>query len=369
MGEVIPKIRRPDPARTVKVSGPLTVPAAERVAAALHQLAQESPAPITLDIRSSGGEAAAFYHLAAVLASLSTKGKKCRIYTVAHDARSAAAYLAVVGHRAFALPNTKLGLHGTRGVLPKNGKPLTRETALATAMHLDRENRLIARILAKHLVFRLAVRQRELRAGTSISRAKDPLAILENLTRQLSEQLKSARARRVLNESFERCKLVCALSPLFSSPGPLANSRTLAAQEVKIFQAAIAYEFAANRGKKWRLDATAGTELLMDYLLAKDFLQGEHWKLAHRLARRFGQNFLTATDSSRYVRLLQQDPVKAEALLIKSALPGALGLWYFTMTLCHRLLMGEHSFSAQDAYWLGLVDEVLPAEPPAALLR
>jgi ATP-dependent protease ClpP protease subunit len=359
MGEVIPKIHRPDPARTVKLSGRLTIAAAGRLGTAIGRLAQASPAPITLHIHSGGGEVDAFYQLAGVLETLRTDGKTCRVFTVASHARSAAAYLLLAGHRAFALPNAKLCLHGTRGVLPKGGKPLSREKAFAIAMRLDRENRSVARTLAKRLVFRLAARQRELRTGHAGASAKKPMADLEKLTRQLAARLTSDGARRLLHESFERLKLVFALSPQFPIQTPF---RRLATREAKVFQAAIAYELAAHRGKEWRLDATAGTELLMDYLIARDFLSGDHLKLARRLARRFGPDFLPRAASAHYEKLRLQSPAQAEAFLLKAALPGALGLWYFTMTLCHRLLAGDHTFSAQDAYWLGLVDAVLTDE-------
>jgi len=362
MGEVIPKIRRPDPARLVKVSGPLTVAAAGRVAIALRQLAQASAEPITLLIQSSGGEVEAFYQLIGTIDTLQLAGKKCRVFTVVRNAGSAAAYLLLAGHRAFALPAAKVGLHGTRSPLPKNGKPLSREKALAMAMRLDRENRTVARILAKHLIFRLAARQRELRSLSAHSLPHAPAAMLKNLTQQLSVRLDSARAKRMLNESFERLKMILALSPRFPTEPRSTTHRSLATGEARAFQMAIAFELEANRGEKWRLDGIAGAELLMDYLLAKDFLPGDHLKLVRRIAKNFSQNFLTNFAATRYEKLKQQDLTQAEAYLIKAALPGALGLWYFTMTLCHRLLTGEHTFTAQDAYWLGLVDEVLPAE-------
>jgi len=364
MGEVIPKIRRPNPARTVKLSGSLTTAAAGRVTVALRQLVEVSPSPITLQIHNSGGEVEAFYQLVGTIETLQSGGKKCRVFTFAGKASSAAAYLLLAGHWAFVLPNAKVGLHGTRGTWPKDGKRLSREKALALAMRLDRENRTVARILSKHLVFRLAARQQELRPLSIQSLPHTPLAILKQLTSQLASRLDSVRAKRMLDESFDRLKIVLALSPHFPTQTRPTTTRQLAAREAKIFQSSIAYELAANRGKKWRLDGTAGAELLMDYLLAKDFLPGDHLKLARRLARRFSGNFLPAASIARYEKLLRKDPALGEAFLIKAALPGALGLWYFTLTLCHRLLTGEYTFSAQDAYWLGLVDEVLPAEPP-----
>jgi hypothetical protein len=232
------------------------------------------------------------------------------------------------------------------------------------AMRLDRENRSVARILAKRLIFRVAARQRELRPAHARPELQTPLASLEMLTGSITKRLASADARRLLHESFARLQLVFALSISFSTQARPGSTRSMVTREARIFQKAIAYEVAANRGKDWHLDATAGAELLMDYLLAKDFLPGGHLKLAERIARKFGRDFLSASAAKVYARLEQKSPTRADAFLIKTTLPHALGLWYFTMTLCHRLLAGDYDFNAQDAYWLGLVDEVLPAEPP-----
>jgi len=364
MGEVIPKICRPGPARTVKISGPLTVAAARRAIVAIRRLAKVSAEPIALDIHSGGGEVEAFYQLTGVMENLRVNGEKCKVFTLARNTRSAATYLLLAGHHAFALPQAQLGLHGTRGALPKNRQLLTRETTLALAMRLDRENRSVARILAKRIIFRIAARQHELRPTNARSSTQTPLASMEKLTSQIARRLTSDGARRLLHESFERLKLVFALSASFPTQTQAAASHNLPRREARVFQATIAYELAANPGGAWRLDATAGAELLMDYLLAKDFLPGDHLKLARRIARRFGPDFLNGPATRVYTRLQRRNPAKAEEYLIKTALPHALGLWYFTMTLCHRLLAGACEFSAPDAYWLGLVDEVLPEAAP-----
>jgi len=364
MGEVIPKIHRPGPARLVKLSGPLTVASATRVATALRQLATASAEPITLLIQSSGGEVEAFYQLMGTIDTLQNGGKKCRVFTVARKTGSAASYLLLAGHRAYALPDSKIGLHGTYGRWDKVGKRLSREKALALAVRLDRENRSVARMLAKHIIFRLATRQQELCSLDPRSSPHAPPAMLKHLTNQLSKRLESDRAQRLLNESYERLKFVLALSPHFPAEAQPATPRSLATVEARVFQKAIAFELEANRDDNWRLDGIAGAELLMDYLLVKDFLSGDHLKLCRRIARKFGRNFLSNAAAIRHERLKQQNLTHAETFLIKSALPGALSLWYFAMTLCQRLLSGEHAFSAHDAFWLGLVDEVLPAGFP-----
>lgn len=56
-------------------------------------------------------------------------------------------------------------------------------------------------------------------------------------------------------------------------------------------------------------------------------------------------------------------------ILRRSLIPGFPGaggayekiepLWSFSLTLCRELTRGEHPISPEDAWWLGLIDEVL----------
>ena len=43
-------------------------------------------------------------------------------------------------------------------------------------------------------------------------------------------------------------------------------------------------------------------------------------------------------------------------------------LWYFVVALCRLLQQGENRLTAVDAYWLGLVDEVVGARLPSLRL-
>ncbi len=47
------------------------------------------------------------------------------------------------------------------------------------------------------------------------------------------------------------------------------------------------------------------------------------------------------------------------ALLVKKVRPTLEPMWSFFVALCHALQEGENELTARDAYWLGLVDEVM----------
>jgi hypothetical protein len=146
------------------------------------------------------------------------------------------------------------------------------------------------------------------------------------------------------------------LLPLKKSANPNGNFTAL---EAKLFKATIAHEFKDNRLNEHGINSTIAAELMVDYLLASDLVRGDHWPLVRNLAESFGKDFLSEKESLRYAELQKMDPLKAKTYLTDKALPYSLGLWCFALTLCHRLFFGGHTLSAMDAYWLGLVDEVI----------
>jgi hypothetical protein len=56
------------------------------------------------------------------------------------------------------------------------------------------------------------------------------------------------------------------------------------------------------------------------------------------------------------------DEESKDAALFAKVLPPLQPLWSFFMALCHALQEDENELTAVDAYWLGLVDEVMGEE-------
>jgi len=52
------------------------------------------------------------------------------------------------------------------------------------------------------------------------------------------------------------------------------------------------------------------------------------------------------------------DPESDERLLEKVS-PQLRPIWSFFMALCHVLQQGDNHLSARDAFWLGLIDEII----------
>ncbi len=284
----------------------------------------------------------------------------CRIFTIASRASSAAANLLVVGHHACVFEDTTLHFHGVWCQRPIKRKMLRREQAMAIAMQLDKENRKTARRLAKRVSLRLAARYLLLR-GSGKARASQgsPWPFFRKFTDKIGGRLISKESEQLLYESMERFKLIYSLAKFFPAELPRGKRRGLAQVEAKIFQAAISYELKTHLSPDWSIGPVIATEITMDYLLAREFVRGRINPLVNEITRIFGAGFLTATESLAYRNLLKEDTVKARIFLFQKARPYSLGFWCLALTLCHRLLSGESTLSAPDAFWLGLADEVL----------
>jgi hypothetical protein len=53
------------------------------------------------------------------------------------------------------------------------------------------------------------------------------------------------------------------------------------------------------------------------------------------------------------------DEAERVELLVENVRPMLQPIWSFFVALCHALQEGENRLTATDAYWLGLVDEVI----------
>jgi len=349
-----------DPSRRVKMHGALSKDRALRLSAEIKTLLEQSPDPITITIKSPGGKIEAFFELDELFNAPEPANADIKIITVAHRASSAAACLLVAGHVAYATRRARILFHGTRSK-PHNGiKILKREYALAMAMRLDRENRKVAGTLAKRVVARMAARYLELKPPAQSRFVQDnPWIFFKNFADALRPQLSSPRAEKLLYESLDRLKLILAVNRFYPARVPRQNSMSLAPLEARLCKAVIDYEAKARSSGDWSLDSTAAAELMMDYLLARDHLRGEHLATVRNLIRAVGPRFFSKAETKEYAKLKKTKPAKAEAYLLTRVMPCLLGFWYFASTLCHRLLSGENSLSATDAYWLGLVDEIL----------
>lgn len=350
----------PDPVRTVRVDGPLSKATARQIIAEINLLVAKSAKPVTVYLKSRGGDIKAFYELERRFRFRGAGKGRSIVITIAGEASSAAAYLLVLGHFAYLEENAFLGFHGVGGPNPNKRRMFRREHAQAIALRLDRENRKIAKRLAKRVARRLTAKVVYIMQKNNLRPRRNWLwQFFNEVADGLRPQLSSETSVKLLYESLDRFKLMVSLARYFPATKPLGRRTNLASVEAAMFKALIAYEVNAHPSPHWAINPTVSAELMLDYLLARDFIRGQHYGYVNGLSRRFGKSFLTKVQTGKYNRLLVDNPINAERFLVAAARPCSMSLWCFTLIFCHRLLSGENHVPARDAYWLGLVDEVL----------
>jgi len=352
--------RRPNPKRRVRLEGLLNLKASRQLAKKIKVLQEKSFEPITVDINSGGGEAKAFLKLERIFSKNGPRRGTGRFVTLAGDAASAAACLLVVGHHACMRKNALVSFHGVIGQRFNNGNTLRQEQVLAIALRMDWVNRKIARKMARRIVFRMATRCTKLPES---GKRKFPWVssgiFLQNYTQHIKKCLSSKKLKILLTQSFHQCELL--YSSIKSIPFAASSSRdkNFAPMEAKIFKNLISHETKIRKGKSWTINPAAASQIMMEYLRVRELIHGHQMVLIEDLVNGYGKYFLSKKQAANYCKLLAETPMTAKVYLFKATQSYALGLWCFSLAFCHGLLSGEFTISADDAYWLGLIDEVV----------
>jgi hypothetical protein len=276
--------------------------------------------------------------------------------------RSAASCLVVMGHYAYVTRKARLGFHGVRYDQMHVLKPIIGEEAMLMAVRLDGENRRIACKMAEVVIYRVLHRVydfQQTRKGTEGSSPKQSSNFEDDFLDYIRARLSSESHRSLIDDSRKYTKMILALKDHFQPTGFSCEPATLAVNQARMFKAIITYRLKQCLNEDWIIDETAAAELTLDYLFLQDHLFGRHFRLVQELAKIFGPHFLTQNELSRHQSISQEDTIAAAAYLEKTAGEALWRFWCFTTALCRRLLLHEITLSAADAYWLGLIDEVL----------
>jgi len=202
-----------------------------------------------------------------------------------------------------------------------------------------------------------------LTAGAAAASGPRRLSTLRRgFLKYINGHLSCDKARALVEDSLECAQKIFSLAGNLQSPVALDKHPAPAQAQARLLKAVLALRLRKNPEQDWAIDKTVTAELMMDYLFLRDLMSASYFSMLQRLTRRHGQNFLTESEQTDYERIRRENPSTAEDYLGKTAGPGLAGLWYFTMALCRRLMIRENSVTATDAYWLGLVDEVMGTE-------
>jgi len=366
---------RPDPARAIFLQGTIDRQLVARLEPQIVQLQHASRDPISIFIHSPGGNIANATEILALLRCVDQDGRApCKTITVVTTyAASAAANLLTAGEYAIAYPNAYLHFHGVRMY---RDDAITVEKAADAARDLKANNHQAALSLARNcrskFFFRYVSVRSELDrfrvAGSSTSEKDAFVALLRDRLSPLGRQVLDKAEQR--NEKYEKLSAAIlksrAMDNLFGSlknAQPNQFSKYYRKIEAEMIKSIVSFELQRNaKDPAWSFSGTGMTQVNDDFILFNEYL-GQHsddWIVAFA---EIWWHFLLSEEQKRDVSAISEDEARKAAIAAKLT-PTLLPLWLFLGSICYVLQEEENPLRPMDAFWLGLIDEVVGEKVP-----
>jgi ATP-dependent protease ClpP protease subunit len=360
--------------RAVFVSGKIDAELVYRLAPAILRLRAESGDPITVEIDSLGGEIRNAEAIRGLLQTPDQRGQTVRVITVVRNvAASAAADLLALGNYAIAYKESTVHYHGSRQTVDD----LTSERAARLAQNLEQTNAAYALRLARTSFgravflygnlapefekFRQMLLKDEATEKGGVARDISPL---ECFAYGLFQRL-SSENERLPRKAFVQHQKALALVNYVLPKLPQGFEKLPPSQaEAAILREVLAYEVEHAKSPSWSLSGGGMDQTTQDFTHLLDYLTGEHRGYVDRLLLEFGPLLVSNQQLSEFQIIETKPENEKTAWLEKNIRPTLEPLWYFTVCLCRLLQRGENSLPAEDAYWLGIVDEVVGSQLP-----
>ena len=362
---------RPDPSRAIHVQGIIDQRLVDKLTPEIIQLTSESRQPITVYIDSKGGSVASAELLLRLLtASNQDMATPCWLITVVTSwAASAAADFLSSGNYAIAYPESTILYHGVRRSF---NDPITVESASILAESLKLSNDRYAMALARKSEWRFMYRFMTLRPGFDEHRTKCKQAGMSELDCFLaltSEKL-SYSAKKIVEQAKTRheryTSLLNHVLKFAARSKRLAKETTVAETESVIIRGIVTFELKSNKDNpSWTFQDGGLARLSDDFFLLKEYIESSQSEQFKKICERWSP-FVLSKEQTEQLETLPPDEKAAKRLEIVQ--PHFKPLWSFFVALCHALQEGENELTASDAFWLGLIDEII-GTPDLPLLR
>lgn len=279
-------------------------------------------------------------------------GNHCRVITVAtHRAQSAAAIFLARGEYAIAYQTASIHFHGIR-----QQALVTTESAAMLASTLQSYNDRYAIDMARSSMHRF------IWIINSFSKELPPITeptFTRTFGKWLTKKVSKKNAeliRRALAKYDDAEKLSNhVLAHLEKSK---KKQLTRGARDVAIMKTILDFEL-KSQPKTWTLSIN---QLRNDYLQFHDYQWGQHKAGLPRMVASLLVLLLPYEDQQKYTALPDTERDEWIEARLK---PLAEPLWYFVLSLCRLLYEGENPIGVEEAYWLGLIDEVAGSDLPS----
>jgi ATP-dependent protease ClpP protease subunit len=347
---------RPNPGRAIYIHSVIDEQLIYKLTPTIVALQHENRKPITVFIDSPGGNIVSARSLWRLLtASDQDFSQPCHIITVATTrAASAAADLLTSGDYAIVYPQSTILYHGVRTY---SETQLTVETTseLADALRLINENYAVelVRKLESRFSFHYLLLQKDfdnIRKKESNKNVSDTDCFLTIISNNLSDQ-----AKKLFSMAKERRGRYEKLLAIIKKTNKL---KTTAEKEGRQIKDLVDFEIKANKSNaNWSFQNGGLTRLNVDFFVLNEHLANLESDRIDNWCIRWGRFALTDSEKAE-IDAFAEVSLKNKKL-IEIVRPRIEPLWTFFVALCHALQEGENELTATDAFWLGLVDEVM----------
>jgi ATP-dependent protease ClpP protease subunit len=324
-------------------------------------LQNESREPISVYINSDGGSVPEMETLLRLLrASNQDFVKPCNIITIVTSrAASAAADLLSYGDYAIAFPESSVMYHGGRIL---QDTPLTVQLTSTLNQLLRLSNDVYAMKLVRGNEFRFFFRClsskgientfEEIRKKKGSKEMTDLDCFLDFISNRISH--KAMEIVRTARNRYQRYNTL--LSYVMKKMKKIPNKR-LVQIEGDYIKALVNFEVDRNKGQEtWTFKEGGLIQLNDDFFLFNEYIESIRQERVKQLCTQYCRFFLNEADAKA---IEEADETTRDKLMIEKVQPQLQPLWAFFVALCHALQEGENDLTATDAFWLGLIDEVM----------
>ncbi len=355
---------RENAGRCVFIQGRIDQQQVYRVAPEILKLRGASSDPLTVYIDSFGGDTFFADAIQSLLQAPNQDGQSCRIITVATGlAASAAADLLASGDYAIAYRDSYIHYHGTRQ--PTQGD-LTAENAESVAKSMKQTNERFALRLARKSFRRCFFNYGNLAGEFETQRAilssrqdtSDDTSDLACFARALSTRL-SAQIAELPLRALKRQHAIRRLNERVIQKAEYKDGDTLSVTEVEVLKRVLDHKLEENAASEWLLSGGGLADVAEDFGLIIDYYFGEYRSYLAKLLPEFGDLLLNSAELEEWKVIQGKSPDERDTWLKSKVAPRLHPLWYFVVCLSRLLQQGEFGLTPRDAYWLGIVDEVI----------
>lgn len=180
----------------------------------------------------------------------------------------------------------------------------------------------------------------------------------------LSERL-SPSAVKVVFRALERNKryesLIDRVARTAQRRARFRNPKRTAETEAVVIKSIIDFEMSRNKQADWTFSDRGLRQVNDDFLLVREYLNiydGDHLT---RLCDNWGNFFLDKAQTDAVASIENEEERRQK--INELAKPLIRPLWLFFVALCYALQEEENELTAVDAFWLGLIDEVIGGPP------